>query len=55
MPTRSPARSLAACEPRPCPPSSLPSLASYLAEVPDTRSPRGWRHPMPALICLMLS
>jgi len=55
MPERSPAGQLAAPAPGPCTPGPLPSLAAFLAEVPDTRSRQGLRHPLAAVLCLMLA
>lgn len=37
----------------PAPPRRLPSLLSYLQQVPDPRDPRGRRHPLAALLGLL--
>jgi len=61
MPATPLAPSFALPHPAPCPAQAepaaaldFPSLYDYLAQVPDARDPRGLRHPLPAILALVL-
>lgn len=55
MPKRSPSPKFPVSAATPCVVRPIPSIAAYLAEVPDTRSRQGLRHPLAAVLCLMMA
>jgi DDE_Tnp_1-associated len=55
MTTPAPEPSLAAGAAVSCPQPALPALSAFLAAVPDTRKRQGRRHPLSAVLCLVLA
>jgi predicted transposase YbfD/YdcC len=55
MTTPAPKPSLAAGAAVSCPQPALPALSGFLAAVPDTRKRQGRRHPLSAVLCLVLA